>query len=61
MLRFYQSNAIEDLAAFYAQFIKTVPLRDPFITETIIVPSSAMGHYLSQELVKHNGIAANLI
>jgi len=60
MLRFYQSNRLEDLAAFFAKFIQAIPLSDAFQAETIIIQSAGIRRWLSLTLVQQNGIAANL-
>lgn len=60
MLRFYQSNRLEDLAAFFAKFIQAIPLSDAFQAETIVIQSAGIRRWLSLALVQQNGIAANL-
>lgn len=60
MLRFYQSNRLEDLAAFFAKFIQAIPLSNAFQAETIVIQSAGIRRWLSLALVQHNGIAANL-
>lgn len=60
MLRFYQSNRLEDLAAFFAKFIQKIPLSDAFQAETIVIQSPGIKRWLSLVLVEQNSIAANL-
>ncbi|MDN0082101.1 exodeoxyribonuclease V subunit gamma [Crenobacter sp. SG2305] len=60
MLYLYQSNRLEALSEFLAAFSSAVPLSDPFVAETVIVQSRGMGRWISLDLAKKNGVAANL-
>lgn len=59
MLRLYQSNRLEALAEALAQLTCAAPL-PPLEPETIVVPSSELGRWLSFSLAERTGIAANL-
>lgn len=60
MLYLYQSNRLETLAEFFAAMVNAVPPGDVFAPETVIVQSRGMGRWLTFELARRNGIAANI-
>lgn len=60
MLYLYQSNRLETLAEFYAAMTRAVPPENPLAPETVIVQSRGMGRWLTFELARYNGIAANI-
>ncbi len=55
----YTGNKLEVLAGRFALLRNSVP-RDPFETETVAVPTRGMATWLSQNLARTNGIAANI-
>ena len=57
--RIHSSNRLEDLADALAHALET-PLSSPFVKETVLVPSRALGAWLSTELAKRHGICANI-
>ena len=58
-LRLHQSNRMEVLAAELARLMHTDP-GEPFAPERIVVPYPTIGRWLSLELSRQLGIAANL-
>ena len=58
-LRLHHSNRIEALAADLAHLMRADP-GDPFAPERIIVPHPTIGRWLSLELARELGIAANI-
>lgn len=52
------SNQLEALVDALAEIVGS-PLSSPFVTETVIVPSRALGAWLSLELSKRHGVWAN--
>ena len=59
MLFVHQSNRLEPLAAGLARLMRDKPL-GPLEPETVIVPSSGVGRWLSFALAEHLGISANV-
>lgn len=55
----YTSNQMEHLAEALSGVL-SVPLADPFATETIVVQSRGMDRWLSLELARRHGICANV-
>ena len=60
MLRLYQSNRLEDLAAMLQKVQQTKPLSEPLLPEEIIVQSQGMRRFIGNYLAEHGGIAANI-
>lgn len=60
MLHLYQSNRLEQLGAMFCTMTRLVPLADAFRHEQVIVQSRGMGRWLSMELARSNGVAANI-
>ncbi|WP_028534754.1 exodeoxyribonuclease V subunit gamma [Paludibacterium yongneupense] len=60
MLHLYQSNRLERLGDLFGAMVAAVPLADPFARETVIVQSRGMGRWLSLNLARSAGVAANL-
>ncbi|MEQ6289543.1 exodeoxyribonuclease V subunit gamma [Vogesella sp. GCM10023246] len=58
-LNLYQSNRLEALGILYRHLSDT-PLADPFAPEVIMVQSRGMGRWLTLNLARARGIAANL-
>ena len=58
-LRLHQSNRMEALASELVRLVRADP-GDPFMPERIVVPHPAIGRWLSLELARGLGIAANL-
>ena len=58
-LRIVHSNRLEALAAALAEVVRAEP-GDPLAPERIVVPHRAVGRWLSLELARELGIAANL-
>ena len=58
-MRLRQSNRMEVLAAELAELMRTPP-GDPFAPEWIVIPHSTIGQWLSLELARALGIAANV-
>ena len=58
-LRIVHSNRLEALAAALAEVVRAEP-GDPLAPERIVVPHRAVGRWLSLELARALGIAANL-
>ena len=58
-LRIIHSNRLEALAAALAELMRAEP-GDPFAPERIVVPHRSVGRWLSLELARALGIAANL-
>ena len=58
-LRIVHSNRLEALAATLAELVRAEP-GDPLAPERIVVPHRAVGRWLSLELARALGIAANL-
>ena len=58
-IRLHHSNRLEVLAAELAQLMRTDP-GDPFAAERIVVPHPTRGRWLSLELARTLGIAANI-
>jgi len=59
MLKLYPSNRMERLADQLA-VITASPLRDPLTPEIVVTQSLGMAHWLSLELARCHGIAANI-
>ncbi|WP_293765705.1 exodeoxyribonuclease V subunit gamma [uncultured Aquitalea sp.] len=60
MLFLYQSNRLEQLGELFAGMLRAAPLASPFAAETVIVQSRGMGRWMTLDLAKKNGIAANI-
>ncbi|MGF6148132.1 Exodeoxyribonuclease V gamma chain [Kingella potus] len=60
MLRLYQSNRLEDLAALLQKVQESSPLSEPLLPEEIIVQSQGMRRFIGNYLAEHSGIAANI-
>ena len=58
-VRLHHSNRLEVLAAELARLMRADP-GDPFASERIVVPHPTMGRWLSLELARELGIAANV-
>ena len=58
-VRLHHSNRLEVLAAELAHLMRTDP-GDPFAPERIVVPHPTIGRWLSLELARELGIAANV-
>ena len=58
-VRLHHSNRLETLAAELALLMRTAP-GDPFAPERIVVPHPTIGRWLSLELARELGIAANV-
>ena len=58
-VRLHHSNRLEVLAAGLARLMRADP-GDPFASERIVVPHPTMGRWLSLELARELGIAANV-
>ena len=58
-VRLHHSNRLETLAAEFARLMRTDP-GDPFAPERIVVPHPTIGRWLSLELARELGIAANV-
>ena len=58
-LRIFQSNRLETLAATLAGLVRAEP-GDPLAPERIVVPHRTVGRWLSLELARELGVAANL-
>ena len=58
-VRLHHSNRLEVLAAELARLVRSGP-GDPFASERIVVPHPTMGRWLSLELARELGIAANV-
>ena len=58
-LRIYHSNRLEALAATLAELMRADP-GDPLAPERIVVPHRTVGRWLSLELARELGVAANL-
>ena len=58
-LNILSSNRVEVLQSRLAQRISETPLDDPFTSETIVVPTYAMGRWLNLQFARQQGIAAN--
>ena len=58
-MRIFHSNRLEALAATLAELVRAEP-GDPLAPERIVVPHRAAGRWLSLELARELGIAANL-
>ena len=58
-IRLHHSNRLEVLAAELARLMRADP-GDPFAPERIVVPHPTMGRWLSLELARELGIAANV-
>ena len=58
-VRLHHSNRLETLAAELAHLMRTDP-GDPFAPERIVVPHPTIGRWLSLELARALGIAANV-
>lgn len=59
MLHLYQSNQLEALSSALVRVIEA-PLSDPLQPETIVVQHPGMERWLSQQIARQTGIAANL-
>lgn len=57
--RFFTSNRLEILAGELAEVLKE-PLKSPLAKEIIVVQSKGMQRWISMELARYHGIAANL-
>lgn len=60
MLKLYHGASVENLTAQLSSLIKNDPLQDPFRKEVIVVQNHGMARWLSMQLAKMHGIAANL-
>ena len=60
MLLLYQSNRLEQLGQLFCGMSQSLPLSDPFAPETVIVQSRGMGRWITLDLARSNGVAANL-
>lgn len=60
MLILYQSNRLEQLGQLFAGMVSNVPLSSPFAKETVIVQSRGMGRWLTLDVARALGIAANM-
>lgn len=58
-LHLYQSNRLEALGILYRHLTDT-PLADPFVPEVVMVQSRGMGRWLTLQLARERGLAANL-
>lgn len=58
-LQLYQSNRLEALGILY-RHLSDQPLSDPFASEIIMVQSRGMGRWLTLQLARERGLAANL-
>ncbi|MFD2449003.1 exodeoxyribonuclease V subunit gamma [Vogesella fluminis] len=58
-LHLYQSNRLEALGILYRHLTDT-PLADPFAPEVVMVQSRGMGRWLTLQLARERGLAANL-
>ena len=59
-LTVFSSNRIESLQDRLVTRLQIKPLSDPFASETIVVPTYAMGRWLNLRLAQQQGIAANI-
>ncbi len=59
-LTLFSSNRVEVLQSSLALQLDDHPLRDPFATEIIVVPTYAMGRWLNLRLAQRQGVAANI-
>jgi exodeoxyribonuclease V gamma subunit len=57
--KFFTSNRLEILAAELAEILK-YPLKSPLEKEIIVVQSKGMQRWISMELARYHGIAANI-
>ncbi len=60
MLFLYQSNRLEQLGELFRGMTQAMPLADPFAAETVIVQSRGMGRWITLDLARQAGIAANI-
>ncbi|OWY39015.1 exodeoxyribonuclease V subunit gamma [Xenophilus sp. AP218F] len=60
MLFLYQSNRLEQLGELFCGMTQAMPLADPFAAETVIVQSRGMGRWITLDLARRAGVAANL-
>ncbi|WP_174874865.1 exodeoxyribonuclease V subunit gamma [Vogesella oryzae] len=58
-LNLYQSNRLEALGILYHHLTDT-PLADPFAPEVVMVQSRGMGRWLTLQLARARGLAANM-
>ena len=58
-LNLFTSNKLEILAAQLAQQLKT-PVSEALRPEIVVIQSTGMERWISQELARHNGICANI-
>ncbi|MBW2517138.1 MAG: exodeoxyribonuclease V subunit gamma, partial [Deltaproteobacteria bacterium] len=58
-LNIFTSNKLEILAAQLAQQLKT-PVSETLKPEIIVIQSSGMERWISQEIARSNGICANI-
>ena len=59
-LSIISSNRVEILQSRLAQHLAAAPLTDPFVTETIVVPTFAMARWLNLQIAQQQGVAANI-
>ncbi|SUX29910.1 exodeoxyribonuclease V subunit gamma [Chromobacterium vaccinii] len=60
MLFLYQSNRLEQLGELFCGMTQAMPLADPFAAETVIVQSRGMGRWITLDVARKAGIAANI-
>ena len=60
MLFLYQSNRLEQLGELFCGMTQAMPLADPFAAETVIVQSRGMGRWITLDLARKAGVAANV-
>ncbi|RBB92868.1 hypothetical protein C3E97_033450, partial [Pseudomonas sp. MWU12-2115] len=60
MLFLYQSNRLEQLGELFRGMTQAMPLADPFAAETVIVQSRGMGRWITLDLARQAGVAANM-
>ncbi len=60
MLYLHHSNRLESLASLFARQRASHKVGNPFEPEWVVVQNAGMGRWLSLQLARENGIAANL-
>ncbi|UTH76514.1 exodeoxyribonuclease V subunit gamma [Chromobacterium sp. IIBBL 290-4] len=60
MLFLYQSNRLEQLGELFCGMTQSMPLADPFAAETVIVQSRDMGRWITLDVARKAGVAANI-
>ncbi|MDF0606721.1 exodeoxyribonuclease V subunit gamma [Neisseriaceae bacterium TC5R-5] len=60
MLFLYQSNRLEQLGQLFASLTQALPLSQALAPEMVLVQSRGMGRWLTLDLARRNGVAANL-